>query len=132
MRMLVLATAAFLGATADSSAAESWLIPADKIYTAPDAAPIPNGAVLTSNEKIAAVWESLAIPPRAAPRTPLWFAIRRTVGGEGLPMVCLASGRFCGRRARPQTKERGARRRVSGGSRNELGEVGWPCSRTAF
>ena len=55
MRMLVLATAAFLGATADSSAAESWLIPADKIYTAPDAAPIPNGAVLTSNEKIAAV-----------------------------------------------------------------------------
>ena len=37
------------------AADDSWLISADKIYTSPDAAPLSNGTVLTTGERIAAV-----------------------------------------------------------------------------
>lgn len=37
------------------AADDSWLISADKIYTAPDAAPLSNGAVLTTGGRILAV-----------------------------------------------------------------------------
>lgn len=58
MRSIVtLAAIAFLGVATDSRAAkpESWLIPADKIYTAPGTAPINHGAVVISKGRIAAV-----------------------------------------------------------------------------
>lgn len=59
MRSIVpLAAVFFFGAAAESGAAadpESWLIPADKIYTAPGAAPIAHGAVLTMADTIEAV-----------------------------------------------------------------------------
>jgi imidazolonepropionase-like amidohydrolase len=55
MRSIVSLAALLLGVAADSHAAESWLIPAQKIYTAPDAPPISLGAVLVSKGRIAAV-----------------------------------------------------------------------------
>ena len=58
MRSIVLlAATCLLGVAADSRAAkvESWLIPADKIYTAPGAAPINRGAVLTMKDRITGV-----------------------------------------------------------------------------
>ncbi|MFL5026590.1 MAG: hypothetical protein ACJ8DB_08375, partial [Microvirga sp.] len=59
MRSIVsLAAVLLLGAAANSRAADSWLIPADKIYTAPGSPPIIRGAVLTRNESIGAVDDS--------------------------------------------------------------------------
>ena len=52
MRSIVLLAALLV---TDSRAAESWLIPADKIYTAPGSPPISHGAVLTRNDRISAV-----------------------------------------------------------------------------
>jgi imidazolonepropionase-like amidohydrolase len=55
MRSIVCLTAlCTLGAAAPASA-DSLLISADKIYTAPDAAPLANGTVLVSDGRIAAV-----------------------------------------------------------------------------
>src|SRR3954465_10901575 len=63
MRLLAVVFAvAALSGTADSAAAESWLIPADKIYTAPDAAPITDGAVLTWGEGIQSVVDANSRP----------------------------------------------------------------------
>jgi imidazolonepropionase-like amidohydrolase len=54
--------ACILGAAfmADSTAAESVLISADKIYPAPDARPLLNGAVLLRNDRIASVADERA------------------------------------------------------------------------
>jgi len=50
MRSFAMLAAPFLlGVAADSRAAESWLIPASKIYTAPGVAPTIRGAVLTAS-----------------------------------------------------------------------------------
>lgn len=43
------------GFTSATAAEESWLIPADKIYTSPDAKPLSNGAVLVSGNRIRSV-----------------------------------------------------------------------------
>jgi imidazolonepropionase-like amidohydrolase len=53
--ILSFAAVCFLGLAADSRAGQSWLIPADKIYTSPDAPPIVHGAVLIFNDRISAV-----------------------------------------------------------------------------
>jgi imidazolonepropionase-like amidohydrolase len=61
-----LAALCALGASEISFAADdSWLIFADKIYTAPDTAPLSNGTVLTTGDRIAAVGDE-----RARPRIP--------------------------------------------------------------
>ena len=61
MRLLALAAASFLGATAfETAAADSLLIPADKIYTAPDAKPLSNGNVLIVDGRISAVADERA------------------------------------------------------------------------
>ncbi len=61
-----LAALCALGASEISLAADdSWLISAYKIYTAPDAAPLSNGTVLTKGDRIAAVADE-----RARPRIP--------------------------------------------------------------
>ena len=68
MRSLTLFSAAcLLGAAfaSDSSAAESVLVSADKIYTAPDASPLLNGTVLLRGDRIASVADErsrIAIP----------------------------------------------------------------------
>jgi len=66
MRSIALAAVCLLSAVAyDSAAAESLLIPADKIYTAPDAAPLLNGMVLVRNGRIVGVADErarIAIP----------------------------------------------------------------------
>jgi imidazolonepropionase-like amidohydrolase len=53
MRLFVFA-AALLGAAVPGSA-DSWLIPGDKIYTAPDAKPLSNGVVLVVDGQISSV-----------------------------------------------------------------------------
>lgn len=58
MRSIVsLAAACLLTVAADSRAAasESWIIPADKIYTAPDAKPLLNGRIILRDGRIVAV-----------------------------------------------------------------------------
>ncbi len=61
MRLLALAAASFLGATAfETAAADSLLIPADKIYTAPGARPLSNGNVLIVDGRISAVADERA------------------------------------------------------------------------
>jgi len=50
---------------AESAAAPAWLIPADKIYSTPEAKPLSNGAVLVSNGRIVSVSDErsrIAIP----------------------------------------------------------------------
>ena len=64
MRLIVFAAVALLFAV-ETYAAESWLIPADKIYTAPDAAPLTQGAVLTWGERIQSV-----VDEKSRPRIP--------------------------------------------------------------
>ncbi len=54
MRSIILLAAAFAVAISVPAPAESWLIRADKIYTAPDAAPV-NGSVLIANDRIQSV-----------------------------------------------------------------------------
>ena len=65
MRLPALA-AALLGATAfNAASADSWLIPAEKIYTAPDVPPLSNGNVLVRDGRIASVADErsrIAIP----------------------------------------------------------------------
>lgn len=59
MRSIVsFAAAIVLGMAAASAAAESWVIPATKIYTAPGSPPVTGGAVLTRNDEIVAVGKS--------------------------------------------------------------------------
>ena len=51
--IVLLAATSILGVAAGSRAGDAWLIPADKIYTAPDVAPIQGGAtsiILTTEE----------------------------------------------------------------------------------
>jgi imidazolonepropionase-like amidohydrolase len=55
VRSIVSFAALLLGIAASSEAADSWLIPADKIYPAPGSPPISHGAVLTWNQAIEAV-----------------------------------------------------------------------------
>lgn len=56
MRVLVpIAAVCLLGTAADSRAATSWLIPADKIYPSPDATPLRNGNVLVRDGRVAAI-----------------------------------------------------------------------------
>lgn len=66
MRLLALAAASLLGVTAFKAvAADSLLIAADKIYTAPDAPALPNGNVLVRDGRIASVADErsrIAIP----------------------------------------------------------------------
>lgn len=66
MRSFTLATACLLCAIAfDSAAAEPLLIPAEKIYTAPDAPPLAQGMVLVRDGRIASVADErtrIAIP----------------------------------------------------------------------
>jgi imidazolonepropionase-like amidohydrolase len=53
------------GASSIPAAEEHWLIPADKIYTAPDAVPVANGNVLVKGGRISAVADErsrIAIP----------------------------------------------------------------------
>jgi imidazolonepropionase-like amidohydrolase len=66
MRLLLIAIACALGLTACAAPARhSLLISADKIYTAPDSAPLLNGAVLVTDGRIANVADErsrIAIP----------------------------------------------------------------------
>ena len=66
MRFIAIAAALVLSAVAATPhAAESLLIPADKIYTAPDATPLNQGMILVSNGRIASVADErarIAIP----------------------------------------------------------------------
>jgi len=66
MRSITLATACFLSAVAfDSAAAESLFIPADKIYTSPEAKPLLQGGVLVRGGRITSVADErsrIAIP----------------------------------------------------------------------
>jgi imidazolonepropionase-like amidohydrolase len=55
MRSIVLFAVVCTFGAATPASADSWLIPADKIYTAPDAKPLIDGAVLVSNGRISLV-----------------------------------------------------------------------------
>jgi imidazolonepropionase-like amidohydrolase len=67
----ILAASCVMGVGAWSSSAaenETWLISADKIYTAPDVSPLSNGTVLVRNGRIAAIADEhsrIAIPKGA-------------------------------------------------------------------
>jgi imidazolonepropionase-like amidohydrolase len=66
MRSFVFAACIVHAALASSAAAESLLIPADKIYTAPGAAPLSQGAVLIRDGRIVSVADErsrIAVPP---------------------------------------------------------------------
>ena len=58
--IVLLAATSILGVAAGSRAGDAWLIPADKIYTAPDVAPIEGGTVFISEGRIAAVDDAKA------------------------------------------------------------------------
>jgi imidazolonepropionase-like amidohydrolase len=65
MRSIVVFAAIVVAAATHSARAEPLLIPADKIYTAPDAAPLLNGSVLVQGGRIRAVADErsrIAIP----------------------------------------------------------------------
>jgi imidazolonepropionase-like amidohydrolase len=68
MRSILLLAAAFAVAASIPASAESWLIRADRIYTAPDVAPLSNGAVLITNGRIQSVSDDPTRMPRRGAR----------------------------------------------------------------